>query len=480
MTSSPTYPSQRSVAINGAAVNSEPSTVLPGAASVPGVDPQQRAAVERLRSRLRKELSDQLSTRIQADDAAGRPALEPRERRSMAQAIVADAAEQQAQHELDTGGAVVPEEVEQRIVAAVLDEIFGMAGLEPLLGNREIENININGDRVFVRYASGRRDRLPPIVGSDAELVELIRDLAARSGVEERRFDRGSPIVNFSLPGGERASAVMAVTARPSLSIRRHRFSRVTLRQLRENGTIDRALENFLTAMVRARKNVLVTGGVAIGKTTLLRALASAIPPHERLVTIEDVFELGLDQDPVAHPDVVAMQAREANVEGQGEISQSELVWQSLRMSPDRVIVGEVRGPVVIPLTNAMSMGNDGSMGTLHSSLSSGVFTKLAAYAVQGQERLPLEATNLLVASALHFVVHLEKPRGEDGKRVVSSIREVVGADGAQVISNEVWRPGPDLRAIPGVPLRTSTVDDLVDAGFEPDLLDRAEGWWKP
>ena len=398
----------------------------------------------------------------------------------MAQAIVADAAEQQAQHELDTGGAVVPEEVEQRIVAAVLDEIFGMAGLEPLLGNREIENININGDRVFVRYASGRRDRLPPIVGSDAELVELIRDLAARSGVEERRFDRGSPIVNFSLPGGERASAVMAVTARPSLSIRRHRFSRVTLRQLRENGTIDRALENFLTAMVRARKNVLVTGGVAIGKTTLLRALASAIPPHERLVTIEDVFELGLDQDPVAHPDVVAMQAREANVEGQGEISQSELVWQSLRMSPDRVIVGEVRGPVVIPLTNAMSMGNDGSMGTLHSSLSSGVFTKLAAYAVQGQERLPLEATNLLVASALHFVVHLEKPRGEDGKRVVSSIREVVGADGAQVISNEVWRPGPDLRAIPGVPLRTSTVDDLVDAGFEPDLLDRAEGWWKP
>nr|WP_237440044.1 ATPase, T2SS/T4P/T4SS family [Amycolatopsis rubida] len=354
-----------------------------------------------------------------------------------------------------------------------------MAGLDPLLANPDIENVNINGDRVFVRYASGRRERLPPIIGSDAELVDLIRDLAARSGVEERRFDRGSPIVNFSLPGGERASAVMAVTARPSLSIRRHRFARVTLRELRENGTLDLALDNFLTAMVRARKNVLVTGGVAIGKTTLLRALASAIPPHERLVTIEDVFELGLDHDP-GHPDVVAMQAREANVEGQGEISQSELVWQSLRMSPDRVIVGEVRGPVVIPLTNAMSMGNDGSMGTLHSSLSSGVFTKLAAYAVQGPERLSLEATNLLVASALHFVVHLEKPRGEDNKRVVSSIREVIGADGTQVISNEVWRPAADLRAVPGVPLRTATVDDLVDAGFDPDLLDRAEGWWKP
>jgi len=451
----------------------------PGPASVPGSDPRQAAAVERLRKRLRQELSGQLSTRIQADDDAGRPALEPGDRRQMALAIVADAAEKQAQQELDTGGAVVPQEIERRVVSAVLDEMFGMAGLEPLLGNQDIENVNINGDRVFVRYASGKRERLPSIVGSDDELVDLIRDLAARSGVEERRFDRGSPIVNFSLPGGERASAVMAVTVRPSLSIRRHRFARVTLRELRDNGTLDLALENFLAAMVRARKNVLVTGGVAIGKTTLLRALASAIPPRERLVTIEDVFELGLDHDP-GHPDVVAMQAREANVEGQGEISQSELVWQSLRMSPDRVIVGEVRGPVVIPLTNAMSMGNDGSMGTLHSSLSSGVFTKLAAYAVQGPERLSLEATNLLVASALHFVVHLEKPRGEDSKRVVSSIREVVGADGSQVISNEVWRPGTDLRAIPGVPLRTDTVDDLVSAGFNPDLLDRAEGWWKP
>lgn len=481
MTSPHIHPSQQA-SDNGASVRPDlppPTSSVPGPTSIPGVDPHQAAAVERLRVRLRRELSQQLSSRIQADDDAGRPALEPGERRRMAQAILADAAEKQAQHELDTGGAVVPQDIERRVVSAVLDEMFGMAGLEPLLANPDIENININGDRVFVRYASGRRERLPPVIGSDAELVDLIRDLAARSGVEERRFDRGSPIVNFSLPGGERASAVMAVTARPSLSIRRHRFARVTLRELRENGTLDLALENFLTAMVRARKNVLVTGGVAIGKTTLLRALASAIPPHERLVTIEDVFELGLDHDP-GHPDVVAMQAREANVEGQGEISQSELVWQSLRMSPDRVIVGEVRGPVVIPLTNAMSMGNDGSMGTLHSSLSSGVFTKLAAYAVQGPERLSLEATNLLVASALHFVVHLEKPRGEDSKRVVSSIREIVGADGVQVISNEVWRPAADLRAIPGVPLRTATVDDLVDAGFDPDLLDRAEGWWKP
>lgn len=224
---------------------------------------------------------------------------------------------------------------------------------------------------------------MPPVVGSDTELIELIRDLATRSGVEERRFDRGSPIVNFQLPGGERVSAVMAVTTRPTVSIRRHRFAKVTLAELRENGTFDLALESFLKALVRAKRDVLVTGGTAIGKTTLLRGLASAIPPWERLITIEDVFELGLGEDADAHPDVVPLQAREPNIEGQGEISLSDLLWQSLRMSPDRVIVGEVRGPEVIPLTNAMSMGNDGSMGTLHTRSSQGAFTKLAVYAVR-------------------------------------------------------------------------------------------------
>ncbi|GAB3474233.1 CpaF family protein [Amycolatopsis cihanbeyliensis] len=457
------------------------SANLPGPAEVPHRPAGEAAAVDRLRQYLRDQLSTQLSQRIRDDESAGRAPMGTVQRRQMAQVILQDAAEAHAQAEMRLAHDLVRPEVEQRVIAAVLDEVFGLGGLEPLLADTEIENININGyDRVFVRYADGRRARLAPVVGSDTELVELIRDLATRSGVEERRFDRGSPIVNFQLPGGERVSAVMAVTARPCVSIRRHRFTKVTLAELRENGTIDLALESFLTAMVRARRNVLITGGTAIGKTTMLRGLASAIPPWERLFTIEDVFELGLGEDSDAHPDVVAMQAREPNLEGVGEVSLSELVWQSLRQSPDRVIVGEVRGPEVIPLTNAMSMGNDGSMGTLHSSTSQGAFTKLAAYAVQGPERLPMEATNLLVAAGLHFVVHLDKPRGENSRRVVSSIREVVGADDRQIISNEVWRPGPDLRAVPGAPLRTDTLDLLVGTGFDPDLAERREGWWQP
>ncbi|MET9634683.1 ATPase, T2SS/T4P/T4SS family, partial [Lentzea sp. NPDC006480] len=295
------------------------TTDLAGPADLPYKAAGEVAAVDRLRKHLRGSLSEQLSQRIRSDEAAGRPSMDAQQHRRFAEAVLTDAAEAHARAELHNtadGGMLVTPDVEQRLIKQALDEVFGLAGLEPLLADHDIENININGDRVFIRCADGTRRRLPPVVGSDTELVELIRDLASRSGVEERRFDRGSPIVNFQLPGGERVSAVMAVTTRPSVSIRRHRFSKVNLAQLRELGSIDLALESFLAAAVRARRNVLVTGGTSIGKTTMLRGLASAVPSWERLVTIEDVFELGLDEDADLHPDVVPLQAREPNIEG--------------------------------------------------------------------------------------------------------------------------------------------------------------------
>ncbi len=434
-----------------------------------------------LRDKVRQAVSAGLAERIRADEQAGRPSLGHQDRRDMAEKLAAEAADEHAAAELanPSEAGLIPDEVERRVIALVLDEVFGMGGLQPLLADPDIENVNINGcDQVFVRYADGRRAQLPPVATSDAELIDLVRSLAARSGVEERRFDRGSPGVSVELPDGSRMFAVMAVTGRPAVAIRRHRFQHVTLSGLRELGTIDAGLEELLGAMVRARLNILVCGGTAIGKTTMLRGLASAIPPEERLITVEDAFELALDRDP-QHPDVVALQAREANVEGEGAISQTDLVRWALRMSPDRVVVGEVRGPEVVPMCNAMSQGNDGSMATLHASTSQGAFTKLASYAAQGVERLPLEATNLLVASALHVVVHLAEAR-DDKTRVVSSIREVVDADDKQVISNEVYRPGPDARAVPGVPLRTETVDRLVEVGFDPDCSGRAVGGWQP
>jgi Flp pilus assembly CpaF family ATPase len=165
------------------------------------------------------------------------------------------------------------------------------------------------------------------------------------------------------------------------------------------------------------------------------------------------------------------MQAREANVEGEGEITQAELVRWALRMSPDRVLVGEIRGAEVIPMCNAMTQGNDGSMATLHASSSKGAFSRLATYAIQAPERLPLEATNLMVASAVDFVVHLALDAR--GHRVVASVREVIDADGPQVITNEIFRPDGLGRAGPGVPLRSETLDALMADGFDPDVLEQ-------
>ena len=269
-------------------------------------------------------------------------------------------------------------------------------------------------------------------------------------------------------------------------------------------GMYDEEVSSLLGAAVRARKNIVVSGAMNSGKTTLLRALAAEISPRERIVTIEQALELALDTAQDRHPDLVALEARPANVEGEGLISVADLVRRALRMNADRVIVGEVLGDEVLPMLNAMSQGRSGSMCTIHSDSSAGVFRRIASYAVQAPEHLPLEASNLLVAGSIHFVVHLDSeirddrrvggggpdradwldadpsdphdPAAEDGhfpsgsarQRFVSSIREVVDAEGTQVISNEIFRPGPDRRAVAESPIRPTTLRELREVGYEP------------
>lgn len=442
----------------------------------------QANAAARLRYRLRSALAIDLPQRIAEDRGKDGPPITQSRRHELASDIIDATIKAHNEEELLAHRLLLPPDTEAQTVVDVLNEVFRLGRLQPLLDDSNIETININGhDRVFAQYVGGRRAQLEPIAASDAELEDLVRTLAARASTEERRFDRGSPAVSVQLPGGERLFAVMALTAggRPAVSIRRHGFRTVTLADLADIGTVDVGLRTFLASLVRARRNILITGGTGIGKSTLLRALASEIDPMERIVTIEDVHELHLDRDLAIHADVVALQAREANIEGEGEITQSELVRWALRMTPDRVIVGEIRGPEVVPMCNAMSQGNDGSMATLHASSSKIAFTRLASYAAQGPERLSLETTNLMIASAVHFVVHIVRAI-DTTTRVVSSIREVVGADGSQVISNEVYRPGTDRRAtpVPGA-LRRDTVDILNDAGFDPALLESTDGWWR-
>ncbi|GAA1994233.1 CpaF family protein [Kitasatospora viridis] len=425
------------------------------------------AAERELAEALRLEVSRLLLDQYRRLEETGGVPLSPQQHRAMGERLLAEELERRIEQRLLLGAPTsLDKAAEARAMRAAHHALFGLGGLQGLLEDPEIENVFANGcDQVFVRYADGHKEQVGPIAASDAELAELVRSIASRGGTEERRFDRAVPRLNMQLPDGSRLFAVMAVSERVSLSIRRHRYPRASLPELRALGMFDAELENLLRAFVLARKNLIVAGGTNMGKTTLLRALASEIPATERLVTIEDTYELGLHLDGL-HPDVVPMQAREANIEGEGEVSQAELVRWGLRMAPDRVIVGEVRGAEVVPMCTAMSQGNDGSLSTIHASSSRGVFTKLAAYAVQAPERLGLEATNLLVASAVHFVIHLA--RDASGRRAVSSIREVVGADGDQLISNEVYRPGPDRRAVYATPLRSETLAELELTGYQP------------
>lgn len=430
-------------------------------------------------SELRAQVLARLAEHQRADQATGRSPLRSTDEQALGRQVITEALDARAREALAGGRPMPSTDEDEELARAVFDSLFRLHRLQRLLDDSTVENINANGcDQVWVRYSDGRRERVDAIADSDGELIDLLRMTAARMGIGERRFDLGCPRLSVQLPDGSRLFAVMAVSARPCVSIRRHRYMKVTLDDLMGMGTLDLALREFLQMAILAKKSCIICGGTGAGKTTLLRAMAAEIPPWERLVTIEDSLELGLDRYPELHPDVVALEAREPNLEGEGGISLAELVRWALRLSPDRVIVGEARGEEVLALLNAMSQGTDGSMATLHASSSKGAFSKLATYAVQAPERLPLEATNLLVANAIHFVVYLAQDPG--GLRYVSSVREVVDADGSVVVSNEVFRPGPDGRAVPGVPLRAETLDQLIGVGFDPGLLERQGGWWEP
>jgi Flp pilus assembly CpaF family ATPase len=234
-------------------------------------------------------------------------------------------------------------------------------------------------------------------------------------------------------------------------------------------GELTLGMRELLAAMVRAKQNIVICGGVGAGKTTLLRACAAVIPPHERIVTVEDAYEIGLDEDAEAHPNIVALQQREPNLEGVGGIDMSAMVRFGLRMRPDRVIVGESRGAEAVPMLMAMSQGNDGSMCTIHASSSKQALSRLASYVLLAPEAYTFHAANILIGEAVHFVIFIDT--ATDGTRVISSIRQVLDSDGTQIASNEIYKPRGDRRAVPAAPMRAETLDQLIAAGLDPDLL---------
>ncbi|WP_273652467.1 CpaF family protein [Cellulomonas fimi] len=420
--------------------------------------------------RLREEVADVLARQRRDDAAAGVAQMSGQDERQFARAVVNRVLDAYARAEIAAGRTPPSPVEESELASGIHAALYGVGRLQPLLDDRDVENVDINGcDNVFVQYADGREARMPPVADSDDELVELIQILGAYSGLSSRPFDSANPQLDIRLPDGSRMSAVMDVCARPSISIRRARLSRVHLDDLVRLGSVTNEVAAFLSAAVAARKNIMIAGATNAGKTTMLRALANEIRPHERLITVERALELGLGEFPDLHPNVVAFEERLPNSEGNGAISMAELVRRSLRMNPSRVIVGEVLGDEIVTMLNAMSQGNDGSLSTIHANSSIEVFNRISTYAIQSQERLPVEATMMLIAGAIDFVVFVQKQNdylhGGRLRRFVASIREVNGIDG-RVLSSEVFAPGPDGVAVASAPI--ACLDELVAVGYSP------------
>ena len=427
-------------------------------------------------SRVHRAVGETLTARHGDAERTGRPRLSRADERALSRKLIADELQREARAAFGRGEPPLDPAVEAAVTDAVFDRLHGLAGIQPLLDDLDVRDIHISGaDNVWLTRRDGRKERAPAVATNDEELIELIATAARRVGRSERRWDHAHPELNLQLPNGDRLHALMAVTGRPTITIRRHDFRLHRLQELYALGVVDDVLCTFLAAAVKAKRNIIVAGGTGTGKTTTLRCLINEIDPSERIITIEDSLEIGLEHFVDLHPDHETIEARDANTEGVGEFSMSDGVRAGLRMDPDRVIVGEVRGAEVLPMLLAMSQGNDGSMCSIHADSSKGVFGRLAMYAAMTRERLDPDVTNLLVANAVDLIVHVG---WVDGVRRVTSVREVTGVvESGHVASNELWRPGRDGRAMPSTPPSVDTMDALVAAGFERGRLQVAGRW---
>lgn len=418
-------------------------------------------------------LREQIGSWVESERRGGRnPSAE--DQRTQAEAVISRWFSDAAERRLVTGEAMLTEGQERHLAETALSYAFGAGPWERYINDPNLSDIHINGhDTVWLVDRSGKKHRGEPVAASDEELIQQIRWAGASLGRTSRRFDTSSPVLNMRLPNGSRLHAVMDVSMVPMVTIRMHDPTLSTLSQLKQGGMFGEAIENFLRAAVLSRHNIVICGGMGTGKTTLCRALLNEIPPEDRIVTVEDELELGIHQFPDRHPDVGVLEARPANLEGAGEFSLESLLRECLRMHADRIVVGEVRGTEVLGMLLAMTSGQDGSLCTIHANSTKEAFERLAMYASMTAQHYSQAFTYRLVGSAVNFVIHIGR---WGGQRHITSIREVVGSTETHVQSNEIWRPGPDGKAIPaGEPLRVEpTLRRLEAHGFDRTLMESA------
>jgi pilus assembly protein CpaF len=320
---------------------------------------------------------------------------------------------------------------QEKIQADLLDEVFGLGPLEPLLRDKKISDILVNDkDHIFIEKG-GLLQRVNTAFRDDRHLLQIIDRIVSRVG---RRVDESSPMVDARLPDGSRVNAIIPPLALdgPSLSIRRFGTGPIAASQLVQLKSISAEALEVLAAAVKARISVLVSGGTGAGKTTLLSILSQFIPNHERLVTIEDAAELRLPQE-----NIVRLETRPPNIEGHGAIRQRQLLINSLRMRPDRIIIGEVRGEEAFDMLQAMNTGHEGSLTTIHANTPRDAISRLESMVAMGNMNLPEKSVRQQISAAITIVVQCS--RMSDGTRKITSVCEITGMEENVICMQEIF-----------------------------------------
>lgn len=377
-----------------------------------GLDPRQ--AFQQLKTRIHRQMVD-------AIDLSKAGELPEAEFRKQLEALAA--------HLCSRESVALPPDERQAMVQDILNEIYGFGPLQELMNDEDISDVLVNGAGNVYIERNGKLEQTDVKFASDDHLLHFIQRLVSRTG---RRIDEVSPMVDAKLPDGSRLNAVIPPLALkgPTLSIRRFKTKCLMFEDMVRTGSLAPEMADFLIAAIRARSNIVVSGGTGAGKTTMLNNISRFIPHTERIITIEQTAELQLQQ-----PDVVALETRPANVEGKGEITQRELLRNSLRMRPDRIIVGEARGGEVLEMLQAMNTGHDGSMSTIHANDTRDALSRMEVMIALSGADLPVMVSRQYIASAVQILVHIT--RLGTGERKVMRISELVGfRDGEYMIED--------------------------------------------
>jgi len=352
-----------------------------------------------------------------------------------------------------------------RLFEQIAAEILGFGPLQPLLDDETITEVMVNGAKNIYIERGGKIHRVPFTFESDDHVMRIIDRIVAPLG---RRIDESSPYVDARLPDGSRVNAVIPPISLvgPVITIRKFFKNPITLEQLIQFGTITPEALQFLKACVEARLNLIISGGTGSGKTTLLNILSQFIPNDERIVTIENAAELQLRQE-----HVVTLESRPPNIEGRGEVTIRQLVINSLRMRPDRIIVGEIRDEAALDMLQAMNTGHDGSMTTCHSNSPRDTLARIETMALMAGMELPVRAIREQIASAIDVVIHEERMR--DGTRKVVNITEVSGMEGEVITMTDVfsyeqsgYEEGKVVGRLRPTGLRPKFIDKIESAGI--------------